>query len=277
MVFGHADAGSSINYHQVLVNNFLTDTLVSLSGSSQGGWSVGVSPSSVTAHPAMTEAITSTVGVPVSPTHMVDVERVTAVAASVPVTASGYMITFAGRRPFTDIAAGDWADDGVQYLYSQGAVTGYADGSFHPNEYVTRAQFAKMLVSAMGWSIENPVVPTFSDVAADSWAYGYIETAVAHSIIAGYPDGAFRPYNYVTRAQLAKMVVLGSEWDMEGITPVYFTDLTPDSWAYSFAQTAYSADVMSGYSDGSFKPDSPATRAQVAKVLTLSLFSQPNN
>jgi hypothetical protein len=99
----------------------------------------------------------------------------------------------------------------VEAAYEHGAIEGYADGSFKPNNPVTRAQAAKMLVLGKGWPLQLPRTPTFSDVAADYWAYSYIETAVAHVVIDGFADGTFRPDQAVSRAQLAKMVTLTAQ------------------------------------------------------------------
>jgi hypothetical protein len=65
-----------------------------------------------------------------------------------------------------------------------------------------------MLALAKGWQIVNPGNPTFSDVPSTHWAYGYIETAVSHGIVGGYPDGTFRPDALLTRAQLSKILAL---------------------------------------------------------------------
>ena len=103
----------------------------------------------------------------------------------------------------------------VQYLVDQNVISGYADGSFRPNENVTRAQFAKMLVLAAGWNVVTPATPSFNDVSSNYWAYGYIETAVSHGVISGYGDGSFRPGNPVTRGQVAKMIFIARGWTLE--------------------------------------------------------------
>src|SRR5205085_706702 len=94
-----------------------------------------------------------------------------------PFTTHAYLITITRRHIFSDVADGFWADDPIQYLVDQGIVSGYSDNSFRPNDNVTRAQFAKMIVTAMQWPVQTPPTPTFSDVPANSWEYGYVETA----------------------------------------------------------------------------------------------------
>ena len=278
--FGHARPGETADYRKLLFNHLDAETAVTLDGDSLRGWDVSVDPTTTTTIPGYANIIHAGVTVPENPVHRVDIERVQAsvdVSGTGPFTTTAYMITITHRHPFSDLDEGNWADDPVQYLEDQGIIGGYADGTFRPNENVTRAQFAKMLVGAMGWEIVTPQTPTFSDVPADYWAYGYIETAASHGVIGGYTDGSFRPGTDVTRAQLAKMLFLGRNWTMESPAITHFTDVSQGDWFYDYAEAASSAEVMSGYDDNTFRPNVPATRAQVAKILALGLFSDPNN
>ena len=278
--FGHARPGEVADYRKLLFNHFDEEKVVTLDGDSIGGWGVRVNPTTTVTLPGYANIIHVGVRVPEEPAHRVDVERVQAtvnVTGTLNYTTTAYMITITRRNPFNDLEEGHWADDPVQYLMDQGVITGYADGTFRPNENVTRAQFAKMLVGALGWELVTPQTPTFSDVPADFWAYSYIETAASHGVIGGYGDGTYRPGSSVTRAQLAKMLFNSRAWTMESPTMTEFTDVSQGDWFYDYAQAASSAEVMSGYSDRTFRPNAPATRAQVAKILALGLFSDPNN
>jgi hypothetical protein len=276
--FGHARPGGTATYHKLLFNHLTQDTPVDLSGGSLRGWDVSVDPTNTIAMPGYANIITITVGVPENPAHWVDIERARAtISETEPFTTTAYMITITRRHPFADVNEGDWADDPIQYLVDQNVMTGYADGTFRPNENVTRAQFAKMLVVAMGWPIQTPSTPTFSDVPASDWAYGYVETAAAHGVISGYGDGTFRPSASITRAQLAKMIFTARAWVMQSPTFTGFSDVSNGDWYYNYVQGLSSAEAISGYTDHSFRPNAPATRAQVAKILALSLFSDPNN
>ncbi len=276
--FGHARPGGTATYHKLLFNHLSESGEVNLTGASLRNWDVTVDPAVATTLPGYANVITVTVGVPLTPTHHVDIERVRGVLSSTePYTTTAFLITVARRRPFADLPEGHWADDPIQYLMDQGVISGYADGSFHPNDNVTRAQFAKMLVGVMGWTLINPQSPTFSDVPKDYWAYGYIETAVAHGVIGGYSDGAFQPNTDVTRGQVAKIVFGSLNWQMNSPTLTNFSDVSPGDWTYTYAQAISSAEVMSGYADNSFRPNAPATRAQIAKILALAIFSDPNS
>ena len=276
--FGRANPGTDKIYHQILWNRLMTDTLVDLFGGSVQGWNVTVAPDQVNAEPGVPVVITTSVSVPTSPTHRLDIERVRATMYDpVTYTTTAYMITIVRRQPFTDVDENHWADGPIQYLVDQGVAGGYADGSFRPDQNVTRAQFAKMLVGAMGWPLVTPPTPTFSDVPAGYWAYSYIETAAAHGVIGGYSDGSFRPDAGITRAQVAKMLYLARGWQMDPPQQGSFSDVSAGDWFYVYAEAASSAEVMSGYADHTFRPNLPTTRAQAAKILVLGLFSQPDN
>jgi len=278
--FGHAQPGETARYNKLLFNHLDEVTEVTLDGDSLRGWDVTVVPTTTTAIPGYANIIHAGVTVPEHPPHFVDIERVQATVELVDTgsfTTTAYIITLTRRHPFSDLAEGNWADDPVQYLVEEGVITGYADGTFRPNENVTRAQFAKMLVGALGWELVTPQTPTFSDVPADYWAYSFVETAVSHGVLGGYADGTFRPNENVTRAQLAKMLFTSRVWTMESPAITNFGDVSESDWFYTYVQAASSAEVMSGYDDHTFRPNAPATRAQVAKILALGLFSDPNN
>ena len=112
---------------------------------------------------------------------------------------------------FSDLPSSNWAYSYVGYLFCNGVVSGYSDGTFRPTAIINRAQAAKMLVIAKGWTLVNPPNPTFPDMPSDNWAYGYVETAVSHGIIGGYDDGTFRPSDPLTRALLSKMLALAMQ------------------------------------------------------------------
>jgi hypothetical protein len=109
---------------------------------------------------------------------------------------------------FSDVAPGSEFYEYVETAHLREIIDGYPDGTFRPDSPVTRAQAAKMLVLAKGWDLVNPPNPSFPDVPANQWAFGYIETAVSHGVVGGYGDGTFRPNALLTRAQLSKMLAL---------------------------------------------------------------------
>jgi hypothetical protein len=172
---------------------------------------------------------------------------------------------------FTDLTDTHWAYQYVAYLYCRGIVGGYSDGTFRPENPNTRAQFTKMVVLGHGWTLYDPYFPSFSDVAPGNEFYRYIETARLRGIIGGYDDGTFRPNNSVTRAQATKMLVLAHGWPL--VFPEYpsFSDVPHTHWAYGYVEAAVRRGIVSGRSNGTFGPEEVISRAQLCKMLALTI------
>lgn len=173
---------------------------------------------------------------------------------------------------FTDVMPTDYFYEPVRYLYCAGAISGYSDNTFRPYATTTRGQVTKIIVIAFGYAIYTPAAPTFSDVAADHPFYQYVETAAYHNIVSGYSDGTFRPFANVTRGQLSKIVVVAAAWSVLDPPTPTFTDVPTTHPFYSFVETAVCHAVISGYSDGTFRPFNDATRGQISKIAYLAVI-----
>jgi hypothetical protein len=163
----------------------------------------------------------------------------------------------------------------VDWLYCHNIISGYPDNTFRPNNNATRAQLLKIVVLGEGWPLYVPATPTFLDVDPNTWSYAFIETGVYHGIISGYPDGTFRPGNSITRGQLSKIIVLGRAWPLLNPALPSFPDVLPGSTFYTYIETARAHNIISGYSDGSFRPYNDATRGQLSKMLYVALTGGP--
>jgi len=114
----------------------------------------------------------------------------------------------AGEPTFPDVPASHWAYAAVEYVASGGIVHGYGDGSYQPDWDVTRGQMAVFIALAVAGEqgldgYEPPADPTFADVPTSMWCYKQVEYLVSQSMVAGYPDGMYRPTATVTRDQMA--------------------------------------------------------------------------
>jgi hypothetical protein len=152
-----------------------------------------------------------------------------------------------------------------------GAVSGYGDNTFRPFNNTTRGQLAKIVVLAKGWPIFTPASPTFTDVQEDHPFFQFVETAYNQGIISGYSDATFRPYNDVTRGQLAKIVVMAEQWEIDTTGAPHFSDVPADHPFYSFIETAFNRGVISGYTGGTFRPAANATRGQICKIVYMAV------
>lgn len=150
-------------------------------------------------------------------------------------------------------------EDHAQYLI------GYQDRTFGAENKMTREEVAVMFSRLL----KNPprkgqVYPyDFSDVARDRWSITAISYMNQLGIIKGYPDGTFKPEASITRAEFAAMAARFAELKEGRKT---FTDLDKDYWAYDLIQRAASAGWITGYPDGTFKPDKNITRAEVVAI-----------
>lgn len=118
--------------------------------------------------------------------------------------------------------------------------------------------------------------PVFSDVTNGEANAVYINYMAQRGLISGFPDGTFQPAGTVTRAQMAQMLVKSNTMTAKQGPEVHFTDVTPDHWAYKTVTAAVKSGFISGYPDGTFRPESAATRAEVAAMI-LRLSSSPIN
>jgi len=178
---------------------------------------------------------------------------------------------------------------GVYYLACHGVISGYSDGTFRPFNQTTRGQLAKIV--ALGFHL--PITPppanghSFSDVPADDVFFPYVESAAAAGLVSGYTCGGagepcdtaarpyYRPSANVTRGQLAKIVVRAAGWALLSPPVATFTDVPVSNVFYPYVETAACHGILSGYNDGSFRPGNPATRGQIAKIVTAALTGSP--
>jgi hypothetical protein len=113
---------------------------------------------------------------------------------------------------FPDVPAGYWAYPEIMSLVGAGVVKGYPDGTFQPENPVTRAEFCKMILLSLGYALEFPQIPSFPDLVKDEWYYGYVEGVFKQGLIKGYPDHTFRPQGNITIAEILTICVRAKGW-----------------------------------------------------------------
>ncbi|GLC90242.1 S-layer homology domain-containing protein [Lysinibacillus piscis] len=180
-------------------------------------------------------------------------------------------VTFTAQAQplFTDVA-NHWAKDFIQQASQAGIMKGYADGTFKPENNVTRIQAAAMLVRSLGLTTTEQA--PFTDIAqysADTQAE--IAAAYAHGLIKG-TNGQFNPEQPITRAQLALMIYRAYEQQVKqpyvakGTIP--FTDIASYNEETQRAiALLYEQGIVTG-SNGQFAPEGPTKRSHAAKIFT---------
>lgn len=167
---------------------------------------------------------------------------------------------------FSDIE-GHWAKNWINQAVELGFVSGYQDGTFKPDRTITRAEFSKLLNSAM--HIENTARLNFSDVSSSDWFYNEVQKSVASGFFSGYEDNTFRPNNPIKREEVAKVVsntMTSGNIDGEGATLLKDYSTIQD-WAKPSVNTVYNKGYILGYPTGFYMPSKALTRAEAVKII----------
>ena len=146
-------------------------------------------------------------------------------------------------------------------------VVGYPDGYVRPNNFVTRAETASMLYRLLTDERRNEVRTTtnnFVDVTPNAWYNEPASSMYKGGYIAGYKDGTFGGNKNITRAEFVSMLVRFLGEDQGSMS---FTDVPQNHWAAKDIAIAASQGWVAGYSDGTFKPNQPITRAEAMSII----------
>jgi hypothetical protein len=124
----------------------------------------------------------------------------------------GYNVSSSGTD-FSDVKSGSWYYRYVTFAESKGFVDGYKDGTFRPNEDISRAEAVVLIMKMARISSVNTSSTTnrFSDVDSDDWFASAVAVAVGNGIVEGYGDGSFRPKSKLSRAEAASMAAKVNE------------------------------------------------------------------
>lgn len=168
---------------------------------------------------------------------------------------------------YNDVADNMYYSDAIEALTLYGVVSGYK-GSFNPDSYVTRAEFAKMISLVAG--LENEIHSSagnrkFDDVPIGYWGTGYINTAANNKLIVGYPNGYFEPERSITFAEAVTVILRAMD---------YSTADLGDNWPYAYMVKAAGL----GLTDGILLNDnSPITRADLCVIINRALQTDLNH
>lgn len=177
-----------------------------------------------------------------------------------------------GESVFSDISEAS-EKEAIISLAAIGVISGQGEGRFNPEGTVTRAEFAKMLVSAL--SLSGTAENTFCDVTPSDWFYPYVNAAVACGIVSGISADEFNPGGNVTRQEAAVMIMraaplLGqeafSEEEPKGLLSAYTDFEEADGWALPALAYCKRQGIISG-EDKLLNAKKPLTRAQTAGML----------
>lgn len=193
--------------------------------------------------------------------------------ATIRSTTNSIYVLAASPRTFGDVA-GHWAKADIELLAAKRIVNGTGAGKFTPGAAVSRAEFAALLVRALGLKGDGGK-EAFADVRADDWFAADAEAAARYGLMQGIGGGRFAPSAPVTREQMAVMLAAALKLAPEAPTsagaPATLPDVADASaisvWAREATDALMRQGLLRGRPDGTFAPKAPVTRAEAAAAL----------
>ncbi|NIK78228.1 L-asparaginase type II [Paenibacillus castaneae] len=168
---------------------------------------------------------------------------------------------------FSDIA-GHWAEAAIKEAVAAGVVKGYADGTFKPNNTITRAEFSVILMRALKEEGEGASIAFTDNGKIAAWAEDAVARALKANIISGYPDGSFRPSASITRTEMVSMITKAIGLTVETNATTSFADNGEiPEWAKGAVKAVTDKGIIQGRQDNMFAPKATATRAEAITVM----------
>ncbi|OMF34628.1 hypothetical protein BK133_11495, partial [Paenibacillus sp. FSL H8-0548] len=169
-----------------------------------------------------------------------------------------------------------WAEEAANDMGSRMVINRVGTDSFNPNQNITRAEFAEIIVRGLGLKLENSVTP-FTDVRQSEWYSSSINTAYLYQLISGYEDGTFRPNDLITREQA--MYIIAKAMEITGLKEKLLTQpagewissfedaASASQWTKESIADAVQAGIIIGRPNELLAPKAYLTRAEVAVMI----------
>lgn len=167
---------------------------------------------------------------------------------------------------------GHWAEIYVRRMYDLCIVEGYQDGTYRPDQNVSRAELVKMALfgakkSPKAGCYDADCGTPFIDL--DTWQGPWIRAAYDLGIIKGYSANQFRPNQAITRAEATKIILAAYGYSPSNVSKSFFNDV--EGWATGWIERAHELGIVQGIGNGNFDPERPITRAEAAKIIAKSI------
>jgi hypothetical protein len=178
---------------------------------------------------------------------------------------------------FPDVPPDYWARPFVEALAKQGITVGSPDGTFRPDQAVTRAEYAALVQKAFDQQ-ESQGSISFTDVPSDFWGVTAIDQAVKKGFIKGYPNGSFEPNKPITRLEVLLSLVNGLGLPRpdkpEEVVTLFQDSAQIPEWAVPATGTAAESNIVVNYpAIDTLNPSQPTTRAEVAALIHQALVA----
>lgn len=174
--------------------------------------------------------------------------------------------------PFSDVPTGKYYTDAVQWCYEKGYIKGYGDGTFRPDQNVTRAEMAAIIdsVEDLEHATESGLgntTNTFSDVPNNVWYTQFVLRCVKYGLMSGYSKTQFGPNDNVNREQAAVILSLVADVVRVDGHTTFADDASISSWALSSVKPMAEVGLLAGIGENKFGPKTNLTRAMLCQIL----------
>jgi len=187
----------------------------------------------------------------------------------------GYGSNTAQGAQYSDIDSNNPDQCYVNFLSQKGILKGYTDGSFKPQESLTRAQGAVVLAKAANLVLDPNAVNSFKDVKSNHWAQAYISAAVKAGYLSGYPDGTFKPDQTLNRAEGIALLLRLSKQPQNATLP-QINDINSQHWAAKAVAVGLASGMVGLSADGkNYLPNIAFSRINMAHALGILLTEDP--
>jgi len=174
------------------------------------------------------------------------------------------------QAEFKDLKSTDFGNKEILALHQHGVIDGFPDGTFRGSQSLKREEATKLIMAGLN-KLGDSKLPTFSDVKTDSVWMPYVDAALDHGVMFGHRDGKFGFGDYLTRQQMASILVRAFELKPVGKT-VEFKDMKDASMSHQQdIQILAQNGITFGFSDGTFRPNEVIDRATFSVFLYRSL------
>lgn len=168
-----------------------------------------------------------------------------------------------------------WANEEIAKALSLGFLEGYPDGTIKPDNNITRVEFFSLVNKALKFSKIADV--QFKDADINSWEYPVLQKAVAAGYTNGFDDGSIRPRKNITRQEVAAIICRIKSLELGNLSSdnkTVFSDADQiPVWSKPAIEAVYKVKIMTGYPDGSFRPNAVISRGEAIATLVRLLES----
>lgn len=185
----------------------------------------------------------------------------------IPIRERGQTVEIPADQIFSDVPAGSEYESALRFLKNAGVIAGYPDGTFKPGKTVYRVEALKMIFVALKAQVDVNAIPVFPDLEAAAWYLPYVLKAFNDNVVAGYPDGFFRPTAEVNIVEFYKMLFLAAKTDIDPQVLITLpTGVSAQDWFAPYVQEAVKKNILEVKGDP-FNPGYAMTRGDIAIAL----------